>query len=80
MEMSGTEVLRESLDMARMVSGSFVRRIESLFEGGSVAGLSDRQLLERFNGERDATGETAFRRAGDPARTDGAARLPAAPG
>jgi len=43
-----------------MVSGSVVRRIESLFEGGSVTGLSDRQLLERFNGRRDAAGETAF--------------------
>jgi RNA polymerase sigma factor (sigma-70 family) len=43
-----------------MASGSVVQRIESLFEGASVAGLSDRQLLERFNGRRDATGEAAF--------------------
>jgi RNA polymerase sigma factor (sigma-70 family) len=43
-----------------MASGPVIRRIESLFEGGSVAGLSDRQLLERFNARRDATGEVAF--------------------
>src|SRR3954466_7621557 len=42
-------------------SGTLVRQIGSLFEGGSVAGLSDRQLLERyiaFGG--DPAGEAAF--------------------
>ena len=34
--------------MAHVATGSVVRQLESLFEGGSVAGLSDRQLLERF--------------------------------
>ena len=34
--------------------------IESLWSGGSVAGLSDRQLIERFNTGRDAAGEAAF--------------------
>ena len=39
---------------------SSVRQIGSLFDGGSVAGLSDRQLLERFVDRRDAAGEAAF--------------------
>ena len=41
-------------------SGSVVRQIGSLFEGSSIAGLSDRQLLERFTAQQDATGEAAF--------------------
>jgi RNA polymerase sigma factor (sigma-70 family) len=40
--------------------GSMVRQIGSLFEGSSVAGLSDRQLLDRFIARRDAVGEAAF--------------------
>src|SRR5580693_7987557 len=43
-----------------LATGSVVRQIGSLFEGGSVAGLSDRQLLERFTAQRDAAGEAAF--------------------
>jgi RNA polymerase sigma factor (sigma-70 family) len=39
---------------------SVARQLGSLFDGGSVAGLSDRQLLERFRDRRDATGEAAF--------------------
>src|SRR5271168_1131591 len=46
--------------MSRAASGAVVRQIESLFEGGSVAGLTDRQLLERFNARRDPVGEAAF--------------------
>ena len=47
--------------MARPALGSVVRQLGSLFEGGSVAGLSDRQLLERFiAGRRDPAGEAAF--------------------
>jgi RNA polymerase sigma factor (sigma-70 family) len=46
--------------MLRVASPSVVRRIESLFDGGSVAGLSDRQLIERFTAQRDATGDAAF--------------------
>ncbi len=47
--------------MARVASGSVVRQLESLFEGGSVAGLSDRQLLERFvAGGATPAGEAAF--------------------
>jgi RNA polymerase sigma factor (sigma-70 family) len=46
--------------MASVASGSVVRQISSLFEGGSVAGLSDRQLLDRFTAQRDTAGQTAF--------------------
>jgi RNA polymerase sigma factor (sigma-70 family) len=46
--------------MAYLTSGSVVCQIGSLFEGGAVAGLSDRQLLERFTATRDAVGEAAF--------------------
>ena len=46
--------------MVYLASGSVVRQIGSLFDGGSVAGLADRQLLERFIAHRDAAGEAAF--------------------
>ena len=46
--------------MASVASGSFVRQISSLFESGSVAGMSDRQLLDRFTAKRDAAAEAAF--------------------
>ena len=46
--------------MAHLEKGSVAQQIGTLFEGGSVAGLSDRQLLERFNSRRDAAGEAAF--------------------
>ncbi len=46
--------------MARLASGSVVRQLGSLFEDGTVAGLSDRQLLERFIAARDPAGEAAF--------------------
>jgi RNA polymerase sigma factor (sigma-70 family) len=47
--------------MTRVASGSVVRQLESLFESGSVAGLTDRQLLERFNEHgRAPAGEAAF--------------------
>jgi RNA polymerase sigma factor (sigma-70 family) len=39
--------------MAYLASGSVIRQLGSLFDGGSVAGLSDRQLLERFAARRD---------------------------
>ena len=39
---------------------SVVRQIELLFQGGPVSGLTDGQLLERFNSRRDGTGEAAF--------------------
>jgi RNA polymerase sigma factor (sigma-70 family) len=43
--------------MSHATSPSFVRQLESLYEGGSAAGLSDRQLIERFAAARD---EAAF--------------------
>ncbi len=43
-----------------MASPSLVRHIGSIFAGGSAAGLSDRQLLERFLACRDEGGEAAF--------------------
>jgi RNA polymerase sigma factor (sigma-70 family) len=46
--------------MATMAPRSVVRHIESLFDGGSVAGLSDRQLLERYSAERNTAAEAAF--------------------
>jgi RNA polymerase sigma factor (sigma-70 family) len=46
--------------MTQAASRSVVRQIESVFDGGSVAGLSDRQLIDRFNARRDAAGEAAF--------------------
>ena len=46
--------------MASLASASVARQIGSLFEGSSVAGLSDRQLLDRFTSERGNAGEAAF--------------------
>ena len=46
--------------MANLLTTSVVRQLETLFDGGSVAGLSDRQLLERFVTRRDPAGEAAF--------------------
>ncbi len=43
--------------MASVAPTSLARQLETLFEGGSAAGLSDRQLLERFAAARD---EAAF--------------------
>ena len=46
--------------MTSLASAMVVRQIGSLFEGSAVAGMSDRQLLDRFISERDCAGETAF--------------------
>ncbi|WP_406699206.1 sigma-70 family RNA polymerase sigma factor [Singulisphaera sp. Ch08] len=46
--------------MARAASPSLIRQLGALFDGGSAAGLSDRQLLERFVARRDDAGEAAF--------------------
>ena len=46
--------------MAQGASTSVARQIESLFDGGSVAGLSDRQLLERFAASGDPSRQAAF--------------------
>ncbi len=41
-------------------SVSLLRDIQTLFDVGTAAGLSDRQLLEQFTTCRDAAGEAAF--------------------
>jgi RNA polymerase sigma factor (sigma-70 family) len=46
--------------MPPVATSSVVRQIGSSFDGGSVAGLTDRELIERFAAPRDATGEAAF--------------------
>jgi RNA polymerase sigma factor (sigma-70 family) len=46
--------------MSPVTASSVARQIESLFDGAAVAGLTDRQLIERFTARRDATGEAAF--------------------
>ncbi len=46
--------------MAHVALGSVARQIGSLFEDGSVGGLSDRQLLERFVSRREQADEAAF--------------------
>src|SRR5262245_15528596 len=45
---------------ASMATTSLARDLESLFQGGSAAGLSDRLLIERFATRRDEAGEAAF--------------------
>jgi RNA polymerase sigma factor (sigma-70 family) len=46
--------------MAQGIAPWVVQQIVSLFDVGSVAGLSDRQLIERFVNHRDPGGEAAF--------------------
>jgi RNA polymerase sigma factor (sigma-70 family) len=46
--------------MERIESTSVIRQVESLFDSGSMAGMTDRQLLERFASQRDSAGEAAF--------------------
>lgn len=46
--------------MANLEMMSVTQQIETLFEGGSMSGLTDAQLLERFNLKRDGRGEAAF--------------------
>jgi len=46
--------------MAAGTSGAVLRDIQTLFDTGTASGLSDRQLLERFAGRRDASAEAAF--------------------
>jgi RNA polymerase sigma factor (sigma-70 family) len=46
--------------MPPVVTSSVARQINSLFDGGSAVGLTDRELIERFNDQRDAPGEAAF--------------------
>ena len=41
-------------------AAAYLRDMNSLFDAGTLSGLSDRQLLERFRGRRDAVAEAAF--------------------
>ncbi len=66
--------------MIHVASPSLIRQLGSLFEGGSAAGLSDRQLLERFIARARSGRRGRLRRDGGPPRADGAGRLPTAPG
>lgn len=51
---------RGKTNMGGRPAGSLTRQLGALFDGGTSAGLSDRQLLERFATRRDAVGEAAF--------------------
>ncbi len=46
--------------MTQVASLKPARQIGVLFDGGSAAGLSDRQLVERFIARHDPAGEAAF--------------------
>ena len=46
--------------MARVGVEDFLGQADTLFESGTTAGLTDRELLERFVSRRDAAGEAAF--------------------
>ena len=46
--------------MAGMSSVAVLRDIQTLFDVGTVGGLTDRQLLERFANRREASSDTAF--------------------
>src|SRR5690242_12678045 len=46
--------------MSRMATPALARQLGALFEGGSAAGLSDRQLLERFTANAGPPDEAAF--------------------
>jgi RNA polymerase sigma factor (sigma-70 family) len=46
--------------MGRLATGLVIGQIEAVFDGSAVAGLDDRQLLERFVAGTDLVGEAAF--------------------
>ena len=46
--------------MTHLATGYVARQLGTLFQSGSAAGLSDRQLLERYSARRDDAGEAAF--------------------
>ena len=55
-----TKVSAKAPRIWRLAQRSVIRQLDSLFEGSSVAGLTDRQLLDRFTARRDAGAEVAF--------------------
>ncbi len=46
--------------MTNLTTPALVRQLGSLFDGGAVTGLSDRQLIDRFVDRRDPASEAAF--------------------
>ncbi len=46
--------------MSGEAAAGYVRDMHTLFDAGTAAGLSDRQLLERFAGGKDSSSESAF--------------------
>ena len=46
--------------MNASVSGGYLRDMHTLFDAGTVSGLTDRQLLQRFTGEQGPSAEAAF--------------------
>ena len=60
--------------MRRMSRHAGWKEIDRLFEAGTLVGLTDRQLLERYLGGEAA--EAALRGPGGTSRADGAGRLP----
>ena len=46
--------------MGGAASAGYLRDMHTLFDAGTAGGLSDRQLLERFEGGRDSSSDTAF--------------------
>ena len=63
--------------MARGVHAEAIQHVRMLFEAGAVGGLTDRQLLERFQARDGACRGARLRGAGRASRADGAPRLPA---
>ncbi len=51
---------REGNDMPSANLGTVLRQIQGLFESGTVAGLTDRQLLDRYLADRDESAFTAI--------------------
>ncbi len=73
----GQEAWRGVKGMARGYHGVVLRQIQRVFSRGTVAGMSEEHLLERFVARKD---DAAFEAAGEAARPDGLGRLPPDPG
>ena len=66
--------------MSNITTHSVFRQIQSLYGSGTIAGLSDRQLVERFVTQARLGRRRRIRRTGRSARSDGPWHLPQAPG
>ena len=62
--------------MAKVSVRGELRQLEDLFASGTVAGMTDRELLDRFASGLSPASDTAFACADFAARTDGPGRLP----